>query len=689
METKLEYSTLIVPTNGPKQIDASYELLESIRRTQWDQITNIRKSTVYAESRQKETNLERHNKRLEELKKLDEEIPLKQQEIEQRVMELMENEQAENLQQEFENFKLDCEKILDQKRNLIKEFQKELDQKHNMYIYSIQKFKVDITLMINLMRKQFISIRDKMLENIWNEKFSEDNMNIEGRQQKKKLSINELQEKNRFCIEGEFLRDRDILLKEYHELILNLIKKLESSEELSGILLSQQENEREIENEKEAFKEESKFINRIIVMERFFNILKEQIEDFTYELKILLEILEYRVEIREEKIKENKEKAKKYEKDKNKMKVKISKSQKAYRMIDNKLRSENMALKIDFIKMTDSFDDLKKKFKHFKSFDEERFMQIYNMNFIESRELAKKVLYADRTIKNQQLGVEFPPNDSNEGFNLEDLQRDDLIEDERAILVTKKNKKENNSLDRNNLQSLVINDVKKVFELIIQEGEFLIEMQTIDKYGKLSQDERFPYYVESLCKALQIKNEQELNQLINLFIKKSQENEVNVDDNQSLKDSHESVSNLNIDPDRVLDYLKEFYEERKKVSKEQNGKNNNYSQNDTSDAFKERMIYLSEKVWNEKLGKIISDKTYSVWKSLYSGLTKYHDLLFERKKVINETNDLYEKNKELKNLLKAYMNKEDNQALRVPPHQTIKIEKINFALSELGSGYKQ
>lgn len=101
------------------------------------------------------------------------------------------------------------------------------------------------------------------------------------------------------------------------------------------------------------------------------------------------------------------------------------------------------------------------------------------------------------------------------------------------------------------------------------------------------------------------------------------------------------------------------------------------------------MIYLSEKVWNDKLGKIISDKTYSVWKSLYSGLTKYHDLLFERKKVINETNDLYEKNKELKNLLKAYMNKEDNQALRVPPHQTIKIEKINFALSELGSGYKQ
>jgi dynein regulatry complex protein 1 len=94
-------------------------------------------------------------------------------------------------------------------------------------------------------------------------------------------------------------------------------------------------------------------------------------------------------------------------------------------------------------------------------------------------------------------------------------------------------------------------------------------------------------------------------------------------------------------------------------------------------------------MWNKKLGRIISEKTYNVWKALYKGLTKYHDLLFERKKLIEETSDLFDRNKELKKLLKVYMKKDDNRALLIPPHMTIKTEKFNFALSELGTNSVQ
>lgn len=568
--TKLEYSTLSTPSLGLKQIESSYEELETIRRSNWEQITNIKKSTVHNESVQTEVNLKKHEHRLKELKRLDEEIPIKQSQVEQRAAELLDKEQADELLHEFSKFKADCEKILDEKNNLIKIFSKDLENKHSVYISSIQRFKTDIIQMIAMMRKQFIVLRDKMLGTIWNEKIGDE------QDSKRKTAILESSDKPKGCIEGEFLRDRENLLKEYHTNILNLIKKLEKEEQQSGSDLSRLENEREVENEKEAFKEETKFINRIIVMEKFFNILKEQIEDFTYELKILLEVLEYRVEIREEKIKENKEKLKEYNTHKNRMKLKISKSQKQYKMIDDKLRSENMALKIDFIKTTESFDDLKKKFKHFKSYDEEQFMKIYNMNFIESKELAKKVLYADRTIKSQQLGVDFPPNDTTEGFTLDELQKDDHLEDERAILVKAvKTKVENENLIKQNiLAKIPIERVKEVFMLIIQEAEFLIDMQTIDKYGHCSMEEKLPYYIESLCKALQIKNEQELNHLLDLFDKKSQNEEDKSDNysnhnNASMSEASEGKkdSKINIDPDKVLDYLKEFYEERKKISK--------------------------------------------------------------------------------------------------------------------------
>jgi hypothetical protein len=76
---------------------------------------------------------------------------------------------------------------------------------------------------------------------------------------------------------------------------------------------------------------------------------------------------------------------------------------------------------------------------------------------------------------------------------------------------------------------------------------------------------------------------------------------------------------------------------------------------DNIEAKKERMKYLSEVYW-VKLSKIISDKTFNVWKALDKGLTNYHDLLFERKKIVEDVKGLFDKNRELKNLLNQYMN---------------------------------
>jgi hypothetical protein len=66
------------------------------------------------------------------------------------------------------------------------------------------------------------------------------------------------------------------------------------------------------------------------------------------------------------------------------------------------------------------------------------------------------------------------------------------------------------------------------------------------------------------------------------------------------------------------------------------------------------MNYQSEVYWT-KLSSIISEKTYNVWKALDKGLLSYHDLLFERKKLVEETKSQMDKNKELKDLLRQYM----------------------------------
>lgn len=93
----------------------------------------------------------------------------------------------------------------------------------------------------------------------------------------------------------------------------------------------------------------------------------------------------------------------------------------------------------------------------------------------------------------------------------------------------------------------------------------------------MSFDEKLPRYIDSICRALNIKNDQELNQLLTLFDKNNQ------NANEDIKISDESMSEvednkpenlknrncLMVDPDIVLDLLKEFYMEKKNKAKEQ------------------------------------------------------------------------------------------------------------------------
>ena len=66
------------------------------------------------------------------------------------------------------------------------------------------------------------------------------------------------------------------------------------------------------------------------------------------------------------------------------------------------------------------------------------------------------------------------------------------------------------------------------------------------------------------------------------------------------------------------------------------------------------MKYLYEIYWT-KLQNIITPNTYNVWKALYVALSDYHDLLFQRKKLVEDAKGLYSTNQELKELLDIYM----------------------------------
>ena len=368
------------------------------------------------------------------------------------------------------------------------------------------------------------------------------------------------------------------------------------------------------------------------------------------------------------------------------LKEKINKGLNKYAQKDQEKREKNSKLRNDLLKMTQSYDALKEKFQHFEKHDELRFKEIYDMKNKEARELALKVVLADRTIKSQQLGRDTIPNDVNEGFTLDELQKDQEIEEDDNIKNKNIEEQKNANFKHNILDKISIPRVRKVFECIIEEAEFLIDIKTIENCEGMTPEEKVPEYIESICRALNIKNEHELNELLSLFYKsnknnkKEEENEEGKekeDDLENSEDKNKDNDNddVSFEKDNVLNILKEFSRVKTKKAKEKlqsnatSGTSGNGYTEDNEEAKRERMKYLSETYW-EKLGNTISQKTYNVWKALDQSLTMYHDLLFERKQLVENVKELNEKHGELEKLLSQYMNSDINKELIFPPSKT-------------------
>jgi hypothetical protein len=78
------------------------------------------------------------------LEEFDTNLPAELQSVEEKMKELMEIEQADKLQEEFDNFKKSCDNIMQKKKNLIIEFTKELDYRDQTYVDSMKQFHKDI-----------------------------------------------------------------------------------------------------------------------------------------------------------------------------------------------------------------------------------------------------------------------------------------------------------------------------------------------------------------------------------------------------------------------------------------------------------------------------------------------------------------------------------------------------------------
>lgn len=151
----------------------------------------------------------------------------------------------------------------------------------------------------------------------------------------------------------------------------------------------------------------------------------------------------------------------------------------------------------------------------------------------------------------------------------------------------------------------------------------------------------------------------------------------NADGAQNDEEEEHDPHRLSLAEENITVALQRFYKKRedRNINENLNMQDKKSKKSKARDSKDEaQQTRKVQKIYWERMTKILSDQKLSVWKALDKALTKYHQLLVDRQNLIEETGMLNQRNEELKTVLNQYLQAGVNQELRVPPTQVIRLD---------------
>lgn len=158
----------------------------------------------------------------------------------------------------------------------------------------------------------------------------------------------------------------------------------------------------------------------------------------------------------------------------------------------------------------------------------EKFHELWIMNEERCKEMAQKLLDADRIIFEQQLGLTWIPSDLNFMNNIGPIDATKIpkpsIDVVREILIDEnENDNDNDNDDENSpkqssSQKLSNLSMKSILELLCDEGEFLVEPKLLALLEPLESNEKSLIKLDAIFRALKIENEDDIKIMAKHFI---------------------------------------------------------------------------------------------------------------------------------------------------------------------------
>jgi len=204
--------------------------------------------------------------------------------------------------------------------------------------------------------------------------------------------------------------------------------------------------------------------------------------------------------------------------------------------------------------------------------------------------------------------------------------------------------------------------VKKVLDLVKEETSFLLDHKVRDQMAELPPEQRDVLQIDAILRYVGVETQEDVDLLVSTFYHGQE------DDDETLL----------VDADEVLQQLRTFIAEKENlriqdVAPDKKKKKSTSNIGSESEADRKARRRREERKFWERMGHVIPDMNFRVWKALDAFLKRYYDLLVRRSKSIDQAVALQKQNEELKQLLDQYLGSKVNEELQVPPTHVIRV----------------
>ena len=511
-----------------------------------------------------------------------------------------------DLQQELELQRESCNKVIDVKGKLIDEFRAQMREKEEEYVNALKQQSEEIEELLETMHKQTDTVV--------------------------KAYMNELT-----AVEKAYEEERRQLLANNEAEIEALVNQRSRLEKDNNKKREQRVREDQSTLDHKYEENAEKYNQCKMQYQQNIHGLAQELERMKALYLLNAQRLNYNLQVLRERLRENEKAIAQHKRKTSRLQDVLSGLIAKYTETDKRFRQANNELTMSYRRVTEQYKDLQLKFQHFEKADAEKYRQVWAMHEGDCMKLVHRCLQGDRVVFEELLGTPWVPPSL-------DFWLHTAADDTERL-------REEDEKDANEEAIELSDTARAMLQVLYSQVPFLVEEKTRQAIAGMEATEAEAYQVEAILSALNIKKTEELNNLLDFFLSESE------DGTTALINPQEAVQSLQ----RFLDERRAKQAENKDSAKEDTTTAGNATRK--QEAEKRR----AEKLFWERMSKVIPDDHFRVWKSLEGGLNQYLAQLQKRQNLIEKTDQIRKHNDELRGLLNQYLGSRLNDELYAPP----------------------